>query len=76
MLVVGDGVAGRKSGGWSMNLKRADWRGRSSVGGLALSPVQHVEDIAGGRSGRCIAGKRKAPARALALNRRAMIERG
>jgi hypothetical protein len=29
LVIVGNGVAGRKCGGWSMNLKRADWRGRS-----------------------------------------------
>ena len=31
LLVVGDGAAGRKSDDWSMNLKRADWKGRSSA---------------------------------------------
>ena len=30
-LVVVDGAAGRKSDDWSMNLKRADWKGRSSA---------------------------------------------
>jgi hypothetical protein len=29
LVVVGNGAAGRKSDGWSMNLRRADWRGWS-----------------------------------------------
>jgi hypothetical protein len=29
LVVVGNGAAGSKSDGWSMNLKRAGWIGRS-----------------------------------------------